>query len=65
MDRRIAAAIDLLRHAGACFPDSGAALSGATIVAAALDRARAGTLADVEETALVPSKSDGELAAKS
>jgi hypothetical protein len=65
MDRRITAAIDLLRRAGACFPDSGSALSGATIVAAALDRARAGTLPDVEETALVPGKPDGELVAKS
>src|SRR5205823_4016256 len=37
MDARIEYAIDLLRNAGACFPDSFAALNGAKVVADALD----------------------------
>ena len=62
MDARIEYAIDLLRNAGACFPDSFAALSGAKVVADALDRAKKEVLREAEETRLVPELSRRELA---
>jgi len=65
MDPRIAEAMDLLRAAAACFPDSGAALRGAAIVAAALERARAGTVPQGEETSLAPATSGGDPALSS
>jgi len=65
MDRRIAEAMDLVRATAACFPDSAAALRGASIVAAALERARAGMVPQAEETSLSPATSDGDQALRS
>jgi len=56
VDRRIEQALDLLRDAGACFPDSFAALDGAEVIADALERARKEGLREAEETSLVPGK---------
>ena len=54
MDRRTQNALNLLRDAGACFPDSFAALNGAKVIADALDRSRQEGLQEAEPTSLVP-----------
>jgi hypothetical protein len=54
MEHRIERALELLREAGACFPDSFEALRGAKVVADALDREKKEALREAEETSLVP-----------
>jgi hypothetical protein len=62
MDRRIENALELLREAGACFPDSFAALDGAKAIADALDRASKEALREAEQTSIVPDESHRERA---